>query len=250
MNNFFFLMGLGVYLIAVGCQKPLEMKDSTCSMMNNPLEIKPSAEVSFLFGTDAIRAALDRMLSRLREESAISDQTLIDSGADSAIKSATVNGRQPTANDVSMLKSYLSQEVVPVIHQHPMCDFLVNIVGKPNVAIERVIMKSIGAHLLPQVMIQNTGQVDAQCHVFIKQFLRDVEHSSGSIDFRLGPDQRKGLSMRDMPLPIAEIESGTSKMLLVVSIWYSPEMTGPKVFHKETWQYDAPSRVFVLVSSH
>ncbi len=219
-------------------------------MMNNPVEIKPSTELSSIFGSDAIRAALDDMVSGLRNDSVISDQILINSGADSAIKNAIVSGREPTANDAFLLKSYLGQEIVPLIHQHPLCDFIISTIGKPDVSIERVVMKSIGAHLLPQVMVQNTGQADAQCHVFIKQFLRDAEHSSGSIDFRLGPRQRKGLSMRDMPLPIGEIESGKSKMLLVVSIWYSPEMAGPKLFHKETWQYDAPSRAFVMVNSY
>ena len=239
---------LSLLLPTLGCQEQLVINDTPCATMNEPIQLKPSTEMSFVFGTDAVRAALDVMLARQAKERNVSDNNLTNSGADSAVRIAAANGRNPTASDVSALKSYLSKEVVPMIHQHPACDFIVSAVGKPYVSVEGVAVKTAGERRLPQVTVVNTGQSEAQCHVFLKQFLAGREHSSGAIDFRLGPDQRRGLSMRDVPLPMADIESGKSRFLILVSISYAPEIAGTKIWHQEAWQYDTETKGFVMVS--
>lgn len=217
--------------------------------MNSPVQIEPNAAMSLVFGSSAIRTALDSMVKPLNTESSISDIKLIDVGADSAIRSVQAKGGKPTAEDVSALKSYLSSDVVPMIRQYPTCDFRVTTTGKPLVGIETVTMKNAGAHRLPQVTVINTGSAGAQCHVFIKQFLGDTEHSTGAIDFRLAPGQRRGLSIRDVHLPISEMESDRRKISIVVAIWYSHEFAGARVFHTETWQYDPAGQVFLMVYS-
>lgn len=238
-----------VYFLIVGCQKPLTANVAPCPVVNSPLQIEPSAAVSLVFGSSAIQTALDSMVTRLNTESDISDISLIDLGAGSAIRSLQAKGGKPTAEDVSALKSYLSGDVVPMIQQYPTCDFRVTMTGKPLIGIETVTMKTAGAHRLPQVTVANTGSAGAQCHVFIKQFLGDTEHSTGTIDFRLAPGQRRGLSIHNVSLPISETESDRRKISIVVAIWYSREFAGTRVFHIETWQYDPARQVFVMVHS-
>jgi hypothetical protein len=171
---------------------------------------------------------------------------LTASAKDAALSTAKANGKNPTANDIAELEKYLSSDVIPTIKQNPTCNFTVVSLGRPYVGIEQVTIESMGERRIPQVTVKNTGQAEVSVHVVLRQILDGTEHSNGAIDLRLGPNQGRGLSVRDVSLPISDIESGKSLLTIAVTMSYPLEPGGTPASNQETWQYDHTTRHFVL----
>ena len=229
----------------IGCTHQ-EIHDSPCATLNATVQIKPSVSLSLMFGNDAIKAAVDAMVGRLAKQGDKSVPSLTSSGKDAALSTAKTNGMNPTTNDIAALETYLNNDVVPTIKQNPTCHFTVVSLGKPYVGVEKVSIESMGDRRIPQVSVKNTGQAEVRCRVVLAQFIAGVEHSSGTADLRLGPNQGRGLFLPEANLPITDIESGKSSFIIAVAISYPLNTGETSASSSEAWQYDHTTRQFIL----
>ena len=230
-----------------GCsQQSQQVTNSPCANVNATVGIKPRADMTLLFGTDAIKAAIESVIGQLSKNVDIPVSNLTVSAREAAVSRAMANGKIPTANDVAELEKYLSNDVTSTIKQNPTCNFTVVSLGRPYVGIESVTIENMGERRIPQVTVKNTGQAEVSVHVLLRQILNNTEHSNGAIDLKLGPDQKRGLSVRDVSLPISDIESGKRVLTIVVTMSYPIEPGGTTTSKRETWQYDHTARHFIL----
>ena len=235
-----------LFLIAVlGCSHQA-MHNSACASMNATVEVKPSADLSAMFGNDAIQAAINTMRGSLAKQADTSLSGLTGSGKDAAVSTARANGKNPTAPDMAALDAYLRSEVAPIIKQNPNCHVTVVPVDRAYVAIHTVSIDGIGDKRLPHVSVKNIGQAEAKCRLIIKQILNGVEHSSGAIDLTLRPDQSRDLFLGHSYLPTSDVESGKHSLTIAVKVSYVAETGGLPLSYEETWQYDRTARQFFL----
>jgi hypothetical protein len=238
-------MIFALLMTVLGCAHQ-EMHNSPCATMNSTVQVKPSADLSIMFGNDAIQAAINTMRGMLAKQVDSSVSSLTSSGKEAALSTARANGKSPTVTDVAALDTYLRSEVAPTIKQNPNCNFTVRSVGRPYVGITEVAIYKVGDKRLPHVAVQNTGQAEAKCHFVMRQILNGTEHSSGAIDLTLGPAQSRGLFLGDSNLPISDVESGKTSLIVAVTISYPVEAGAYPVSHEEAWKYHHTARQFFL----
>ena len=220
--------------------------NSPCANLNATVDIKPRADLALVFGNDAIKAAVDAVTDGVsRGLASISDLT--ESGKSAALKTAKENGKNPSANDIAELNRYLSRDIVPAIKQNPTCNFTVSSVGKPYVSIEKIALTEQAGKEVPSAWLKNFGQTETTCNVVFRYIL-DGKSDSGPIQMRLGPGQTRMISLEEVNLPLADIQSGKSTLLLQLDISYPREQGAHPTKSTETWQYQHSTRRFISVS--
>lgn len=227
-----------------GCTNQV-INNSPGATLSAPILIKPTANLSLMFGNDAIKAAIDTISRQITPPGNRSLSDLTSSGAEAAVKTAKANCKNPTENDISALETYLRDDVVPVIKQNPTCIFTVASSGRPYVGIERLFLRKIGDKKFPMIGIVNTGTAEANTQIVIHELLDDREHSNFSSDpIIIGPGQRRTISLPENKLPISDIDSGKTVLTLIVDISYPLESGTTPNLHRETWRYDHASNEF------
>lgn len=229
----------------LGCNQQ-QIVTSPCVKLNATLQIEPSPNLSLMFGNDAIQAAMGSISREIGKNANASISALTNTGTDAALGTAKANGKSPSANDITAIESYLRDDVIPTIKQHPTCIFNVASSGRPYVGIEKVALKSIGAKQIPHISIKNTGLAKVNCHVVLRHIIDGKEYSNGSTDIILGPNQKRGFSIREADLPIPDIQSGKIVLTIAVDISYPLEARTSPVLHKEAWRYDHTTNSFFL----
>ena len=226
----------------VGCA---QINNSPCATLNAPIQIKPSTSLSLMFGNDEIKSAVDVISRQITVLGNTSPSGLTSLGADAALRTAKANGKNPTANDITALETYLRDDVVPTMKQYPTCNVTVASSDTPDVRIERLFLRKIGAQQFPMIGIANTGLVEANAHIVIRQMLDGIPRSNDTVDTILGPNQRRTISLPEANLPIPEIDSGKTILTIVIDISFPLESGATPVLHREAWRYDHTSREFV-----
>ena len=230
----------------LGCAHQ-QVVNSPCVTLTATFDIKPRTDLALAFGNNGIKAAVDAMAEGFSKGAITSVSKLTDAGKNAAVGTAQANGKTPSPGDVAELEKYLSKDLAPAIKQNPMCTFTVNSVGRPYVAIENVMLREMGNKRIPTVVIKNTGQMEARCHVTINLVV-EGNAQPASTDLRLGPNQIRTLSLNEATLPTAEIEAGKASLLVAVVVSYPLETGGPSMTSQETWRYEHAAKHFKLVS--
>jgi hypothetical protein len=243
MDHFKFLTSLLVLGAFVGCTHQ-EINNSPCATLNATIQIKPAAKLSLMFGSDAIKAAVEAVSRQIIPPGNTSLSGLTSSGTDAALRTAKANGKNPTANDISALETYLRDDVVPAIKQNPNCSFTVASSGRPYVGLNQIFMRKIGDKQFPIIGIINTGTAEANAHIEIRQILDGKEYSNNSANTIIGPNQSRSISFREANLPIPDIESGKTVLTIAVDISYPLESGASPFLHQEAWRYDHTSKDF------
>lgn len=229
----------------LGCNPP-QIVNSPCAKFNVTLQIKPSANLSFMFGNDAIQAAMDSISRGIGQNANASISALTKTGTDVAFRNAKANGKSPAANDITALETYLREDVIPTIKQSPTCILNVAPSVRPYVGIERVFLKSMEAMQIPVVAIKNTGLAEVTSHIVIRELIDGMEYSKVSTNIRLGPNQGRSFSIKEPDLPISDIQSGKTVLTVAVDISYPIEGSTSPVLHQEAWRYDRTTNTFFL----
>lgn len=225
----------------LGCA---QMKDSPCGTVNAPIQVNSGTTLYPMFGTDAIKAAVEAVSRQIMSQGNTSLSGLTSSGTDAGLKTAKANGKNPSADDITALETYVRDDVVPTMKQHPTCNFTVAAAGSPYVGIEKLFLRKNGDRQFPIVGIVNTGLSDANAHIAIHQTLDDIPHSNDTVDTILGPNQRRTISLTEANLPIHEIDSGKTVLRIVIDISYPLESGATPVLHREAWRFDHTSKEF------
>ncbi len=126
------------------CSQPQQVINSPCATLKATIQVKPSADLSLMFGNDAIQTALDTMTRHVGQNEITSTTELTSLGTDAAIRTAEANGKNLKPRDKAVLEVYLREDVVPTIKQSPTCVFKVSASSKPDVSIEDVYLENIG----------------------------------------------------------------------------------------------------------
>jgi hypothetical protein len=162
----------------LGCNQP-QIVNSPCATLNATLQINPSANLSLMFGNDAIQAAMDSISRGIAQNANESISALTNTGTEAALRTAKADGKSPAENDITALEMYLGEGVIPTIKQNPTCIFNVASSGRPYVGIEKVVLKSIGAKQIPHITIKY-WLAEVNRHVVLRHIIDGNEHSSGS----------------------------------------------------------------------
>lgn len=235
---------LFVLLPIIGCTHQ-EIVNSPCATLNATVQIKPSANLSLMFGNDAIKAAIDAVAGQITKSGDTSVPSLTNAGKDAALKTAKANGKNPSMNDIDALETYLSKDVVPAIRQNPTCNFTLASSGRPYVGIDRLHFRNAGVNPPFLMMgVKNTGQAEANTRITIRQILDGKEHTSNSFDIVLVPNIGRTISLKDPPLPVPDIDSGKAVLIIAVDISYPIEDGTTPALHREAWQYDHVNKEF------
>lgn len=221
--------------------------NSPCATLNAEVHFKPRADLELVFGNDAIKAAVEAVTEGFAKGAITSVSNLTDVGKNAAAKTAKANGKTPSSTDIAELDRYLRKAVVPAITQNPNCNFTVISMGKPYIGIEQIALSSVGEKQIPRIVIKNTGQTEATCHVVMKATFGG-KTESGSTDLLMGPSQTKGLSLQSAILPMPDIEAGKTSLLIAVEITYPREGGGTPITSQETWRYEHVTKGFILIS--
>lgn len=229
----------------LGCNPP-QIINSPCANLNVTLQIKPSANLSFMFGNDAIQAAMDSISREIVQNANASSSVLTTTGTDVAFRTAKAHGKSPVANDITELETLLRKNVIPTIMQNPTCVLNVASSGRPYVGIEKVFLKSMEAKQIPVVAIKNSGLAEVSSHIVIREIIDGMEYSKVSTNIRLGPNQGKSFSINEPDLPISDIQSGKTVLTVAVDISYPLEGSTSPVLHQEAWRYDRTTNTFFL----
>lgn len=235
-----------VFGILLGCTHQ-EVRTSPCVTLHATFDIKPRTDLALAFGNDAIRAAVDAVTKGFAKEAITSVSNLTELAKNAAVRTATAKGKTPTLANISELEKYLSDDVVPAMRQNPACTFTVSSGGKPYIGIEDVAFLNMADKQIPALLLRNTGQMEAHCHIDLKLIL-DGKASSALMDLRLGPSQARTISFEEVNLPMADIETGKASILISVAISYSYGAGEPPVTSQETWQYKPATKHFIVVS--
>ena len=230
----------------LGCDHQ-QVVPSPCVTLPATFDIKPRLYLTLAFGNDAMKAAVDAMTEGFSKGAITSVPKLTDAGKAAALGTAKANGKTPSPLDVAELEKYLSKDLALAITQNPTCHFTVSSVGKPYIGIETVALREMSAKRIPTVVIKNTGQMEAKCHVTINLVV-EGKAQPASTDLRLGPSQMRSLSLNEANLPTADIEAGKTSLLITVAISYPLETGGLPMTSQETWRYEPAAKHFKLVS--
>jgi hypothetical protein len=230
-----------------GCtQKTIQVTSShssPCATVNPTVQSKSSVELALLFGTDAIKAAMDTIKRQIAMLDSTSTAQLINLGTDAAVQRAQASGKHLIPEDRTMMETYLRDEMVPAIRQNPTC-FTGSSLSTSHFDVERIFIAPSQAL---EIVITNSGQDEAEAEIFIRQFVNGSERARSQGSLTLGPGLSRSVFATSAHLPISEVLNGTAILMLVVSISYHPEPNGKRVELNEAWQYDISYNRFILV---
>lgn len=228
----------------LGCNPP-QIVNSPCANLNVTLQIKPSANLSFMFGNDAIQAAMDSISREIVQNANASSSVLTTTGTDVAFRTAKAHGKSPVANDITELETLLRKDVIPTIMQSPTCVFKVSASTKRDVSIEDVYLENIGDKQIAKVKIANTGQEGARfIHVVVRNIIDGMTPLSGQTEMVLSPGQWRNVSNPQATFPMSDIGSGKKKLIVIVQLSYAKEAGSQPFVYQEEWKYDPLSQTF------
>jgi len=237
----FALVFLVVISLLAGCTHQ-EVHNSPCATLNSTSQIKPSMELSMIFGNDAIQLALDQITGRLRQQASTSTADLAKSARDTAVRAAENSGKKPSAKDIADLDTYIRDQAIPAVRQNPSCNMAP--LATPYFGIENIAVQSSRP---PLISIKNWGPVEGQGQVLIRQFVDQVEHSRMDSRLMLGPGQTRMVFVPNVVLPTDDILSGKAKFFLSVDITYGDTPEGKRREFHEAYKYDHAGHMFYLV---
>jgi len=227
------------------CSQPQQVINSPCATRNATIQVKPSADLSIVFGNDAIQTALDTMTRHVGQNEITSTTELTRLGTDAAVRNAETNGKNLKPQDKGVLEAYLRQDVVPTIKQSPTCVFKLSASSKPDVSIEDVYLENLGDKQIAKVKIANTGQGKARfIYVVLQNIIEGMNPLSGQTEMVLGPGQWRNVSNPQATFLISDIGSGKKKLIVVVQLIYAKEAGSQPVVYQEEWKYDPLSQTF------
>lgn len=227
------------------CSQPQQVINSPCATRDATIQVKPSGDLSLMFGNDAIQTALDTMTRHVAQNEITSTTELTRVGTDAAVRTAEANGKNLKPPDKAILEAYLREDVVPTIKQSPACVFKLFASSKPDVSIEDVYLANIGDKQITKVKIANTGQGKARfIHVVLQNIIEGMNPLSGQTDMVLAPGQWRNVSNPQATFPMSDIGSGKKKLIVVVQLIYAKEAGSQPVVYQEEWKYDPLSQTF------
>jgi hypothetical protein len=222
------------------------VKNSPCATLNASFQVKPSADLTMVFGNDAIQSAIGAITGALAKQSNMSAHNLSNIGTEAALRTAQASGKTPNSESKVNLETYLRDDVVPAVKQYPTCIFNVASSPKAYVGIDAIGFVNKGNQKVPNVNVKNTGQSETKSQILIKYIVDGKEYGSGTADILLGPGQSRGFSINDADLPIADIEAATRTLFVIVTISYLPEPGSDLESRIEAWKYDSTAKRFYL----
>jgi len=226
-------------------QPPQQVINPPCATKSATIQVKPSADLSLMFGNDAIQTGLDAMTRHVGQNEITSATELTRLGTDTAVRAAAANGKNLKPQDKAVLEAYLREDVVPTILQSPTCVFQVSASGKPEVTIEDVYLEKIGDKQLAKVKIAHTGQRGARfVHVVVRSIIEGMNPLSGQTEMVLGPGQWRNVSNPQATFLMSGIRSGKKKLIVFVQVSYAKEAGGQPIVYQEEWEYDPLSQTF------
>ena len=237
-----------IFLASIqACSQPQQAVNSPCAARDATIQVKPSANLSLMFGNDAIQTAVDTMKRHVGQNEITSTTELTRLGTDAAVRTAEGNSKKLKPQDKAMLEAYLREDVVPAIKQRSTCVFKVSGSSKPDVSIEDVYLANIGDKQIAKVKIANTGQGKARfIHVVLQNIIEGMNPLSGQTEMVLAPGQWRNVSNPQAIFPMSDIESGKKKLIVVVQLIYAKEAGSDPVVYQEEWSYDPLSQTFKL----
>jgi hypothetical protein len=225
-------------------QPPQRVINPPCVARNAIIHVKPSADLSLMFGDDAIQTAVDAMTRHVGQKEITSATELTRVGADAAVRTAEVNGKNLKPQDKAVLEAYLREEVVAPIIRSPTCVFKVSASSKPDVTIDAVYLENIGDNQIIKVKISNTGQQGARfIHVVLRSIIEGMKPLSGQTEMVLDPGQWRNVSNPQARFPMSAIGPG-KKLIVFVQVSYAKEAGSQPIVYQEEWAYDPLSRTF------
>lgn len=227
------------------CSQPQQASHPPCDALHATMQMKPSADLSFMFGNDAIQTALDTMTRHVVQNEITSTTELTRLGTDAAVRTADANGKHLKPQDKAVLEAYLREDVVPAIQQSPTCVFKVSASSKPDVSIEDVYLEHIGDRQIAKVKIANTGQGGARfIHVVLRNIITGMNPLNGQTEMVLGPGQWRNVSNPQAIFPLSDIGPGKKTLTVVVQLSYAKEAGSQPFVYQEEWTYDPLSQTF------
>ena len=224
-------------------QVPSSMTSSPCATVNPTAQSKSTIELALLFGTDAIKAAMDAIKRQIATSDRTSPAELANLGTDAAVQTAQTSGKNLMPEDRTVMETYVRDEMVPTIRQNPTC-FTGASSSTSRFGVERIF---IAPDLALAIVITNPGQAEVKAEMFIRQFVNGSECSRSQGSLTLGPGLSRSVFEKSAHLPISEVLDGTAMLMIAVSISFHPELNGKRVEVNETWQYDPSYNRFILV---
>ena len=227
------------------CRQPAQQViNPPCATKSATIQVKPSADLSLMFGNDAIQTGLDAMTRHVGQNEITSATELTRLGTDTAVRAAAAHGKNLKPQDKAVLEAYL-REVVPRIIQSPTCVFKVSASSKPEVTIEDVYLENIGDRQIVKVKIANTGQRGARfVLVVVRSIIEGMNPLSGQTEMVLGPGQWRNVSNPQATFLMSGIRSGKKKLIVFVQVSYAKEAGGQPIVYQEEWEYDPLSQTF------
>jgi hypothetical protein len=235
-----------LFLVSIqACSQPQQAIHSPCATRNATIQVKPSADLSLMFGNEAIQTALDRMTRYAGQNDMTSISELTQLGREAAVRTAEANGKNLSPQDKAVLETYLRDDVAPMIRQSPTCIFKVSASSKPDVTIEDVYLESFAGKHIAKVRIANTGQGGARfIHVVVRNISDGMNPLSGQTEMVLGPGQWRNVSNPQATFFMSDIGLGKKTLIVVVQLSYAKEAGSQPVVYQEEWKYDPRSQIF------
>lgn len=228
-----------------GCSQSQQVRNPPCPLVNAGVQVKPNANLSLIFGNDAIQAAIDSITREVAQQGNLSTSSLTRVGTDAAINTARLKGKNLTAQDKTTIEAYFQQDLVPTIKRNPTCVFVVSTESKPNVGVEDVYLENIGGRQIVKVKIANAREGKPHfVHVDLWNIIEGMNPLTGQTDMVLGPGQWRNVSNPKATVPISDLRSGKKKLNIVVQISYVIEVGQPPLVYREEWEYDSLSDSF------
>ena len=240
VSSLFFLVSI------LACsQPPQQVINPPCATRNATIHVKPSADLSLMFGDDAIQTAVDAMTRHVGQKEITSATELTRLGTDAAVRAAEANGKNLKPQDKAVLEAYLREEVVSPIIRSPTCVFKASASSTPDVTIDAVYLENIGDKQIAKVKIANTGQQGARfIHVVLRSIIEGMKPLSGQTEMVLDPGQWRNVSNPQARFPISAIGSGKKKLIVLVQVSYAKEAGSQPIVYQEEWAYDPLSQTF------
>jgi len=245
-GRFFCAVSSLCFLVSIqACsQPPQQVSNPPCVARNATIHVKLNADLSLMFGDDAIQTAVDAMTRHVGQKEITSATELTRVGTDAAVRTAEVNDKNLKPQDKAVLEAYLREEVVSPIIRSPTCVFKVSASSTPDVTIDAVYLENIGDKQIIKVKISNTGQQGARfIHVVLRSIIEGMKPLSGQTEMVLDPGQWRNVSNPQARFPMSAIGSGR-KLIVFVQVSYAKEAGSQPIVYQEEWAYDPLSRTF------
>lgn len=234
------------FLFLGACQHQ-EITNSPCASQSAPIQIKASANLSNMFGNDAIRAAVDAVTQALIKRPGTPTADLTATGVRAVTDTAAGNYKNYTAQDREALEAYLREEVIPTIrHNSPTCNFIIGSASRPYISIERVFMHGTKKQRVPWATLRNTGREPIRCQVELRYILDGTTSAMGVSFLELVPNQYRSIYLPKADLPTSKIENGKARLTFKIEFSYLMEGQNDWTTHEEAWEYDHSIKDFYM----